>query len=437
MDHSPRAESYRMVKALRHIISAVFLTVATVTGVSAQPVADTMPGSMDEHIRTLRSQVAGADMFAPPVIVLGSGDVIYFSFDHLADDRAYFRYRLVHCNANWQPSGLVDSEIIDGFNEYKIDDYAFSRGTTVNYVNYRFTVPAPGMKPLISGNYLVQVYDENNPDRTVAQWRFMVSEQSAAIAASASSRTDIDYNKGHQQMAVAVTTERETVADPFNDLTVMIQQNGRLDNETALRHPLRQSGRTVIYEHLAPLIFEAGNEYRRFETVTIDFPGMNVDRIEYIDPYYHAALMTDTSRSKDPYLYDSTQQGRFLVRDIDSDDHDCEADYVVVHFSLAAPDDPSSMIFIDGDLTDRRFDENSRMVFNPSTGLYERAMLLKQGSYNYQYLTVPPGKRRGFTAQLEGDNYQTVNEYLIKVYARQPGERYDRLIGVSRILTDR
>ena len=95
------------------------------------------------------------------------------------------------------------------------------------------------------------------------------------------------------------------------------------------------------------------------------------------------------------------------------------------------------MIFIDGDLTSRRFDDSSLMTYNHSTGRYEKAMLLKQGSYNYQYLAVPPGKKRGYTSIIEGDKYQTVNEYLIKVYTRLPGERYDRLIGVSRIVFDR
>ena len=69
------------------------------------------------------------------------------------------------------------------------------------------------------------------------------------------------------------------------------------------------------------------------------------------------------------------------------------------------------------------------MVYNPATGLYERSMLLKQGAYNYQYLIVPPGAKRGYTNRIEGDKYQTVNEYTARVYHRRKGERYDRLIG--------
>lgn len=417
------------------ILSICILALCSLHSAASRPV-DTMTGPFDEHIRTMQVTLDG-NMFAPPVIVLGSNDRLIFSFDHLADDRSYFRYRIIHCNANWQPSGLVDPEFLDGFNEAVIEDYDFSRGTTVNYVNYRFAVPNQNMNPLLSGNYLLQVYDENDPEQTLAQWRFMVSEQNASISAQLSSRTDIDYNDAHQQLTIAVDTERIDVTDPFNDLIVMVQQNGRLDNESALRQPMRMSGRTAIYEHLAPLIFDAGNEYRRFETVSLDYPGMKIESIGWLDPYYHATLQTDGTRARDPYLYDSTQQGRFKIREYDSDMADTQSDYVVVHFSLEYPETPGMMIFIDGDLVNRRFDESSRMTYNYATERYEKALLLKQGSYNYQYLAVPSGKNRGYTSIIEGDKYQTVNEYIIKVYTRRPGERYDRLIGVSRVIYDR
>lgn len=390
-----------------------------------------MPGSFDEHIRTLQSSLNG-NPFAPCVINLGSDDRIFFSFDHLSDDRNYFRYRLIHCNANWQPSLLSEQEYIDGFNEASVEDYAFSHSTTVNYVNYRFAFPNAQISPLVSGNYLLQLYDESDPEHVLAQWRFMVSEQKASISSSITSRTDVDYNESHQQLAVEVTTDRVDVEDPFNDLTIMIQQNGRLDNEAALHHPLRMSARTAVFEHLPQLIFDAGNEYRRFETVSVNYPGMKISDIEYIHPYYHTIVDKDFARNTNPYYYDSTQQGRFKIREYDSDDSDVAADYVVVHFTLDYPPSPDLMIFIDGDLTSRRFDENSRMTYNPVLQQFEKVMLLKQGSYNYQYLAVPAKANRGYTSFIEGDKYQTINEYIIKVYSRRPGDRYDRLLGVSR-----
>ncbi|MGM9870468.1 MAG: DUF5103 domain-containing protein [Muribaculaceae bacterium] len=397
---------------------------------------DTRQGTYDDRVRSLQVYPE-RDTSAPPVITLGSGDKIVVKFDILSTDRDYLRYELIHCNADWQPSGLVDTEFLSGFNQGSIDDYAFSQLTTTHYVNYRLTIPNDEISPTLSGNYLLRIYPEDDPDKTLAQARLMVSEQSAGIDADVTTRTDVDYNSAHQQLSVRIDTERAGVDDPFNDLKVMIQQNGRYDNEVALSKPLRMQGRNIsIYEHLSPLIFEAGNEYRRFETVSVHYPGMGVAEIEYHDPYYHFTLYTDEPRNELPYSYDQTQHGRFLVREYNSAQSDIEADYVVVHFSLDAPELPGSMIFIDGDMVNRRFDPESLMVYNRATSRYERTMLLKQGAYNYQYLVVPAAANRGSTAGIEGNDYRTVNEYTIKVYTRRPTDRYDRLIGVSRISTE-
>ena len=64
-------------------------------------------------------------------------------------------------------------------------------------------------------------------------------------------------------------------------------------------------------------------------------------------------------------------------------------------------------------------------------------MMLKMGSYNYQYLWVPSDRETGYTAPAEGDKYQTVNEYMALVYRRSPGERYDRLAGFAIIYSGR
>ena len=47
--------------------------------------------------------------------------------------------------------------------------------------------------------------------------------------------------------------------------------------------------------------------------------------------------------------------------------------------------------------------------------------MLKQGYYNYYYDTPDDS--------VEGNFYQTQNEYLILVYARPIGSRYDSLVG--------
>ena len=410
------------------------LAVAVVCAAIALRAADTMTGSLNERLRSLQVLDAYSGMPAETAVVpLGAQGALRVEFDVLSDDRDYLRYSLTHCDASWRPSQLAEAEYIDGFNEGEIGDYAYSEATTVPYTHYRLAFPAPDMMPEISGNYLLRIYPENEPDQPWAQVRLMVSEQSAAVSAELTGRTDVDYNDAHQQLALTVDVERADVSDPFNELIVAVQQNGRYDNEVALRHPLRATRTVARYEHQPQLIFEAGNEYRRFETVSTTYPGMGVESTDWVEPYYHFTLAADEPRSESAYSYDSTQSGRFLVRAQGAAESDVQADYSVVHFALEMPELPGAAVYIDGDMCARRFDSESRMMYNPDTGLYERAMLLKQGAYNYQYLVVPPGASRGYTAPVEGDYHPTRNEYTVKVYHRALGARYDRLIAVALI----
>ena len=400
----------------------------------ASDVDDTMNGIFNPQFKTLQVKVEGND-YAPPVITLGSDDRVIISFDELTEEHSYLRYSLVHCNANWQPSGLVDSEFVDGFNLGYVNDYEYSQLTKVHYVHYSIALPNDEVRFTTSGNYLLRVFAEDNPDEPLLQARFMVSEAKAMVIASVTSRTDVDYNGAHQQISFEVDASKLNVQDMYNDLKIVVSQNSRVDNEIVVGKPLRVSLNKAYYEHLTPLIFKAGNEYRRMETVSVTYPGMRVAEIAYREHYYHIMLETDKLRSVGQYLYDQTQFGRFTIREYNSSQSDIEADYVKTYFSLDLPEQFDCGIFLDGDFTHRRFDDDSRMDFNRETALYEKTMLLKQGAYNYQYLIVPNGKSAGMTAPIEGDFYETVNEYLIKVYYHRPGERYDRLVGVGLIFS--
>lgn len=395
---------------------------------------DTQNGAFDPNFRTLEVKVEGYDMY-PPVIALNSSDRIVISFDELADERSYLRYSLVHCDAMWQPSGLVESEFLDGFNQGEVEEYEFSDATTVNYVHYRIVLPNDRMRFTVSGNYLLRVYRENDPDTTLLQARFSVSENAVKISGEATSRTDIDYNDSHQQLNFLVDVDQEPIHNIYTDLKIVVTQNGRDDNRLTLTAPQRVSGNVAYYEHLRPLIYPAGNEYRRFEAVSTTYPGMNVAEIVYADPYYHVRLHDDVPRAGLPFVYDMTQNGRFRIREYDSEYSDVAADYVVVHFRLDTPPMTGYDIFIDGDFTGRRFDTGSKMHYDYTDNSYKASMLLKQGSYNYQYLAVPSGMTQGLTRVVEGDFYPTINEYMIQVYYREPGGRYDRLLGTTTLFS--
>ena len=419
------------MKTLIRVILSLFVLLCSAVVSHAD---DTMNGIFDSRFKTLQVKVEGNE-YAPPVITLGTDDRIKITFDELTDEHSYLRYSLVHCNANWQPSGLVESEFVDGFNLGYVEEYEYSQLTTTHYVHYSIALPNDDVRFTVSGNYLLQVFNENDPETILLQARFMVSEAKAMVGANITSRTDVDYNNAHQQLSLEVDVAKIGVQDLYGDLTVIVSQNSRVDNEVVLANPFRVESQKAYYEHIMPLIFKAGNEYRRMETTSVTYPGMKVDRIEYHEPFYHQLLEVDKLRSTSQYLYDQTQFGRFTIREYSSSQSDIEADYVLTHFALDLPEQYNYGIFLDGDFTHRRFDPESKMVFNRATGMYEKTLLLKQGAYNYQYLAVPVGTMKGETAPIEGDYYETVNEYLIKVYYHRPGSRYDRLVGCAVIFS--
>lgn len=403
----------------------------------AADASDTSTGIFHPAFKTLQVEVEGAP-YQPDVIMLGEeADRIVISFDELADERRYMRYELIHCDRNWQPEGLVDSEFLDGFNQGEVDDYRYSDASLVHYVHYTIRIPGNGIRITIPGNYLVRVYDESNPDVTLLQARFGVCDFTMRAGAEVTSRTDIDTNVSHQQVSVIVDTRDTDVRDLFSDITVTVTQNGRPDNEVSVNRPLRAAADKLYFEHNRNLIFDAGNEYRRFETISTQFTPMGVEAVSYKAPVYDMRLFTDLPRTGSGYLYDQTQHGRFLVREYNSADSDTGADYVMTDFSLEMPRLDGMEIFLDGDFTCRRFGPESRMVWNNATSRYENSMLLKQGSYNYQYLAVPAGSLKGNTSTVEGDYYETVNEYEIRVYHRRPGERFDRLTAVTTVTSGR
>lgn len=411
----------------KRLLSSLLALLCLALAGSAEDI-DTQTGCFSGSFKTLQIKVNSSDQL-PAVIALATPDFLEISFDELADARRYLRARLLHCSMDWRPDNIPDQMFIDGFNETAIENHEFSQATNINYVHYSLTIPNPDMRIKASGNYLLQVYDESDPSKVLLQARFVVSENSADIVASFTPRTDIDYQRAHQQLSVTAEPKLIDVQDPYRDLRLVISQNGRIDNVATVAAPMRINGAKLIYEHTPALIFEAGNEYRRFETVTINYPGMGVDEMSFRWPYYHATLRTDLPRSSSDYVYDETQQGRFRIRTSDSAFPESEANYALVHFSLEMPELHGRKVYIDGDLTNRRFDSSSLMTYNRERGCYEATLLLKQGSYNYRYLVVNDGTTRASAGPIEGNRYQTVNEYVILLYYRNPGELFDRVIG--------
>ncbi len=408
------------------LLCTCLMTVAVV----AQNKVDTRTIIFDNNVRSLKVCLA-SNMYIPPILMMNSDDRLLINFDYLDYDVHYLRYSVTHCNADWQPSQLVESEYVSGFNYADIDDYAQSEATYVHYYNYQFVLPNPDMELLVSGNYLLTVYEQDNNDKILFQTRFSVCEGKVGVYPQVTSRTDIEYNNRFQQVTFDVRYKPNQIRDPYSEFTCIVSQNSRDDNAVTVSRPMMVGVDHVTYEHNRDLIFPAGNEFRRFETVNAHTINMGVQSIRYYEPMYHAILMVDEPRNEVQYLYDQTQFGRFTVRNAEAyGENALQADYMITHFTLDTGGKLNGgNVWLYGEFLNGYPASQAMMKYDASSGCYTADLLLKQGAYNYMYLWVPDGTTIGQTGRIEGDHYETVNEYLVKVYDRPMGERYDHLVG--------
>lgn len=408
----------------------LFSLLSAVSIFSSAQIYHTQPISTEMH--TIQVNRNG-DWSQLPVVGLNSSDYINISFDRISDNSFNrLRYRVIHCDAYWKPSReLSEIDYLNGFNDNPIDDYSPSINTTIEYTHFNLEIPNKDINLKLSGNYVVEIYEDGIPDETLLTACFSVVDTQVSIGATVSSNTDIDTNRSHQQLSFTILHQNLNIRDPFTDLKVFAWQNNRLDTERQQIKPTYVNTGKLIYEHNRNLIFEAGNEYRRFETASHRYNGMNVEHIEYKRPTYTMFLVTDKVRANRGYSYDQDQDGKFIIRSNETDNSEIGADYFNTVFSLAMESPITEDIFINGSFTYNNFTDKYRMVYDEENKVYSLPLLLKQGLYNYQYLTKSGTNYS--TGKIEGNYYETENEYQIFVYYRPSGQRYDSLIGVQNI----
>lgn len=408
----------------------VSLVVAGLLSANAQNVFTTSVSS--QRIKSLQVKVAG-ELISDPMIVLGSDEQLEFNFDAVESGYTNYAYSITHCNADWKASILSPIEYMTGFQGMPVEDFANSIATTTSYTNYRFFLPNDDVQFRLSGNYAVRVYDEDRPDETVFTACFYVSESLVGIDTKISGITDIDVNKGHQQIEFAINHRDYAIQQPVTDLKFYITQNGRRDNAITDLHPSSILQNQLVYANNKNLIFKAGNEFRRMEFLSNKYNGMGVEDVQFFTPYYHVVLIPDQFRNRTSYRYDQDQNGRFFPQCSSCSDPDTEADYYVVHFALDEDEIQGGKVYLTGNFLTNGYNDESLMEYDKERNRYEKFLLLKQGSYNYRYLFVPDGDAVGQTAPIEGDFSETENEYTIAVYHRPIGARYDRLIGFTKV----
>lgn len=375
--------------------------------------------------------VAGDNWTELPVITLGQQTPVVISFDDLTHDYHRYVYKLEHCEADWTVSEeIFESDYCEGFaRDNTIDDFKQSLNTNQLYTHYRLSLPNERCRIRIGGNYKVTVYDQEDENDVAFTACFMVLEPRMSVGMELTTNTDADINGRHQQLSVKVGYGSVRVTDPSVQVKTVMMQNGRWDNAVVNVKPQYINNNGLIWNHNRDLIFNGGNEYRKFEMLDMRHTTMGLENMTWDGKMYHATIWTDEPRPS--YVYDEDADGGFYIRNADNWDNNVLSEYAMVHFRLASPRLPGE-VYLNGAWTHDRFLPQYKMEWNETTQRYEASVWLKQGYYNYQYL-LKQADGRMVPVSSEGNFYQTQNAYQVLVYFRGIGERTDRLVGYGKI----
>jgi hypothetical protein len=378
------------------------------------------------------------DPLLDPVLTFKDQNKLELSFDFLGDLAYIYYYTFIHCDHKWNPSDLIPSQYIEGYLEDEIRNYRFSLNTITPYINYNLVFPSEFMKPTLSGNYLLVVYQDNMSEGNILLTRrFRVVQSGAGVSVRLPQRPrNLSYDGRKQQLDIVIRIDNVFLVSPHETVNLVVKQNGRIDNAIYGLKPSHVYGDQLTYEYIEETVFDGGNQFRNFDMKSFKYQSERIQRIYLEDDYYLVRLWPDERRHTRNYITEPDIHGRKLIKAREDQDTDIEGDYAWVEFLLKYPAPLThGEMHIIGALNDFQLDHRSRMTYNYGLKGYEAAMFLKQGYYNYMYGILEPGHRGADVTPIEGDHWETLNEYTIMVYFRRPGTTYDQLIGYQTVLS--
>jgi hypothetical protein len=372
------------------------------------------------------------EVLEPAVTSLQQGRPILLEFDRLKAGPQRLVAKLIHCNYNWTPSNLTETQYLNDFNEFFITDVQNSVNTRVPYVHYRFRVPRVKM----SGNYVLEVREEGG--NLLLTRRMMVYENLTAVTSKLGLPAGPSGRQTRQPVEFNVFYQDYELINPAMEVKAVLRQNHRWDNAKFIPSP------TFVRDHLKRLeyvFFEPKDnflglaEYRPFDTRSVRYNGIGVSSVNVEANPIEVFLQIDKNRSGEVYSQEPDINGKMLFNNREYGNGDVNSDYTWVDFELKASEEQTGQVYILGALTDWKISSDARMRYNADKQVYNGRLLLKQGYYNYQY--VLQKNQTIDYSYYEGSHFQTENSYDILIYYRPPGSRADLLIGYEEILFNR
>ncbi|MFL2585379.1 MAG: type IX secretion system plug protein domain-containing protein [Parvicellaceae bacterium] len=378
-----------------------------------------------DHVKSVK---LGTKIIATgePCYQINSNDFIKIDFDLMNANIESIQYELIHCDKDWQRSNLMEMEYIDGFTVNYIENNDISYGPVKQYIHYSFQLPNENLTFLKSGNYIIKVYYEDQSENPLMTLKIFVSEQSSTVNFNLIESNNMEQRKYLQSYNLECTFEPNNIEDPYSNIFINIQQNHQEFDEHWKSGPNFIRENKLIFLENEEDYFNGSNEFRFFDISSFRNGSQKVLKTYFEDSSYKVILKKEPKRSYKQYLEYKDLDGKYFIRTYDFDQASFQAEYGEVYFELPMRKINNEKIYVFGQLSNWQVDERFQMKYDTISNSYKLQTLLKQGYYNYLYVTN--NSRTTSSRTLEGAHFETNNEYLIKVYYRDPLELFDRIL---------
>jgi len=395
----------------------------------------------DGATRVFRPNIQSVQLFASgsqttvPVIQLSGSDQLDLQFDDLDGDIKNYGYVYELRNEDWSPTSLNTMEYTKGFASVQITSYRVSSIAVTHYTHYHTRVPEANYIPTKGGNYLLKVFQNGDPSDVVFQVRMLVVNSSMSVTAQIQAPFGNEFFKTHQKVQFSVGTGNRQFISATQEVKVAIVQNWRWESAKYDLRPTFVRNNSLEYNTDADAVLPGTREWRWLDIRSFRFQSDRLAHIDELPDHINIYARTDQSRAEYPYVTYQDYNGAYTIAATESINVAYQGDYGHVFFTYAPPGgEPyeGRDLFIYGELSNYAFNDSTRMRWDPDKKTYRCSLLLKQGYYDYFYVLRDKDGNVD-ASQTEGNFFETENSYLILVYYRPLGGRFDELVGLGRV----
>lgn len=388
--------------------------------------------AQDLQVKSLQ-YYPGESQTAFPVLLDGNG---YLSIDFDVDSQLSPDLSIVFrfCDRNWKP---YDNAFLVNFGKNTDHNLSLnSLPTTVQRAKYHFHGRYPDRRGDVtfpfSGNWMFYITDAVDTSIVYGYGKFYVVDNQIAVHDTLKNEVleGNDYFPTDLGKVLNITTSF-TVNDKFFPGfvdCVYILENHKIDYPEIIEKDYNTDLRQFYFDGGNSFRFIArdvrpGNEYRQVDLRNINKYNSDNVRAQFDGPEYSRFYKEGRPDLNGGSLIDNYRNPN--------------STYMNVNFTVKPQNTVYGDVFLVGAFNNWKI--SPRYMMDSYDGTFTKTVELKRGIYDYQYVVA--GYNAGKIENpdwyiLEGNSYETSNEYNIFVYYNdQNFGGYDRIIGYNKIVS--